>query len=172
MKGERGIGSENTARKRVGVINRDVIVFAFFLLLSFLFWFINSLGKEIESDIRYEVEYVNPPEKRIIVSDSRLDISLFVKGTGYAVLKLKFSRKKSPVVIDISKVRYKRASASNSFDYYIVTSGLIENLKVHLRSGCEVTAIKPDTLFFSLDREKTDSLKGVKADMHTPGSNR
>jgi hypothetical protein len=167
VKGDHGIVPENTAKKRAGVTNRDVIVFAFFLLLSFLFWFINSLGKEIESDIRYKVEYVNPPEKRVIVSDSHPDINLFVKGKGYAVLKLKFSGKKPPVEIDISKVSYKRVSARNSFDYYIVTSGLIKNLKVHLRSGCEVTAIKPDTLFFTLDRVKTDSLKGVKAGMHT-----
>jgi hypothetical protein len=172
VKVEPGIGPENTARKRAGVTNKDVVVFAFFLLLSFLFWFINSLGKEIESDIRYEVEYVNPPEKRVVASGSRPDIFLFVKGTGYSVLKLKFSRRKPPVEIDISKVSYKRVSARNPVEYYIVTSGLIKNLKVHLRSGCEVTAIKPDTLFFSLDREKTDSLKGVRADMHTPVSDR
>jgi hypothetical protein len=36
--------------------------------------------------------------------------------------------------------------------YYIVTSGLLKNLNVQIRSGCEITSVKPDTLFFSLDK--------------------
>ena len=41
----------NLAKKGVRVINRDVAVFAFFLFISFIFWYLNSLGKEIEAGI-------------------------------------------------------------------------------------------------------------------------
>ncbi len=34
----------------------------------------------------------------------------------------------------------------------MVTSGLIPKLKNQLRAECEITSIKPDTLFFSFDR--------------------
>ena len=37
-------------------------------------------------------------------------------------------------------------------NYYIVTSGLTKSLNVQMRSGCEITSIKPDTLFFKLDK--------------------
>ena len=59
-------GSEKLTKKGVSAINRDVVVFAFFLFLSFGFWYLNSLGKEIEADIRYPVKYINIPKDRVI----------------------------------------------------------------------------------------------------------
>jgi hypothetical protein len=42
-------------------------------------------------------------------------------------------------------------------DYYIVTSGLAKSLNVQMRSGCEITYIKPDTLFFTFNKEIANS---------------
>ena len=41
---------------------------------------------------------------------------------------------------------------AKTLNYYIVTSGLTKSLTVQMRSGCEITSIKPDTLFFTLDK--------------------
>ena len=57
-------GQKTLRRKRVSAINRDVVVFAFFLFLSFGFWYLNSLGKEMEADIKYPVKYINIPKDR------------------------------------------------------------------------------------------------------------
>jgi hypothetical protein len=133
-------------------VNRDVVVFAFFLLLSFVFWYLNSLGKEIEAGVRYPVKYTNLPRERLIIDKPQAILNLYLKGPGSSILKLKLSGKKTPVAIDISKVNYKRVPGSKGFDYYIVTSGLAKSLDVQLRSGCEITSIKPDTLFFTLEK--------------------
>jgi len=74
---------------------------------------------------------------------------IFLKGPGYTILKLKLSGKKAPLIIDISKVNYKRTPGGKAF---IVTSGLAKSLNVQMRSGCEITSIKPDTLFFSFNK--------------------
>jgi len=148
----------NLAKKGVRVINRDVAVFAFFLFISFIFWYLNSLGKEIEAGINYRVKYTNLPKERIINEDLPTDLNLFMKGPGYSILKLKISGRKAPLIIDISKVSYKRATGSKSMNYYIVTSGLTKSLNVQMRSGCEITSIKPDTLFFTLDRVEANSI--------------
>lgn len=152
MKGKDGIQKENLVRKKVKVINRDFFVFAFFLLLSFMFWYLNSLGKEVEAGIKYPYKYINIPKDREIISNSSGKIDLFLKGPGYSILKLKLSGNKPPVQIDISKVNYKRVPGSKSLSYYIVTSGLAKSLTVQIRSSCEITSIKPDTLFFTLDK--------------------
>jgi hypothetical protein len=152
VKREDGIRKENLTKKGVRVINRDVAVFAFFLFLSFIFWYINSLGKEVEAGIQYHVKYTNIPRERVITESSPDDLNLFLKGPGYSIIKLKFSNKKSPVIIDISKVNYKRAPGGKTLNYFIVTSGLTKSLNVQMRSGCEITSIKPDTLFFTLDK--------------------
>ena len=152
MKGGDGIRTENLTKKGVRVINRDVAVFAFFLFLSFIFWYLNSLGKEVETGIKYQVKYTNLPKERVINEDLPTDLNLFLKGPGYSILKLKISGNKAPVIIDISKVNYKRAPGGKVLNYFIVTSGLTKSLNVQMRSGCEITSIKPDTLFFTFDK--------------------
>ncbi len=157
MKGENGKRTENLKKKGVKVINRDIAVFAFFLFLSFIFWYLNSLGKENEAGIKYQVKYINIPKERIITSEQPTDLNLFLKGPGYSLLKLKISGKKALLIIDISKVNYRRAPGDKALNYYIVTSGLTKSLNVQIRSGCEITSIKPDTLFFTLDKVVANS---------------
>lgn len=152
MKGNDSIKTENFLRKEGSGKNRDVVVFAFFLFLSFVFWYLNSLGKDTESDIRYPLEYINIPTERVITPEPPGKLSLYLKGPGYAIMKLKLSGNSSPFKIDISKINYKRVSGSSSNNYFIVTSGLTKSLNVQLRSECEIISIKPDTLFFTLDK--------------------
>jgi hypothetical protein len=160
VKGSDGIPGRKSAKKNGRAINRDVIVFTFFLFLSFGLWYINSLGKETEGDVKYPVKIINLPKDRILsdVSPDKLNFSL--KGPGYSVLKLKLSGTRPPVMIDLSKVSYKRLPESKNSDYFIVTSALAKSLTVQIRSGCEIIIIKPDTLFFRLSRESAKPVTG------------
>jgi hypothetical protein len=142
--------SGNLNRKRVSIINKNVLVFAFFLFLSFVFWYLNSLGKELETDIRYPVKYANIPKNKEIDKDLPLRLNLFLKGPGYSILKFKITGNNTPVIIDFSKVNYRHVQNSKSVDYYLVTSGLVSGFNSQLKSVCKITSVKPDTLFFSL----------------------
>jgi hypothetical protein len=146
-------------KKGAGRINTEVAVFAFFLFLSFVLWYLNSLGKETEAGIKYAVKFTNLPKERIIADNPPLWLNVYLKGKGSSILKLKFSGNKTPVNIDISKVNYKRVPGSRDLEYYIVSSGLNKSLTVQLRSGCEVTSIKPDTIFFTLEKAVSKTLK-------------
>ena len=160
MKGRDGIPAKKLTKKEVSAINRDVVVFAFFLFLSFGLWYINSLGKEVEADINYPVKYINIPKDRTIAEETPSKLNFSLKGPGYSVLKLKVSGEKPPVLIDLSKVTYKRVPESKNPDYFIVTSGLVKSLTVQIRSGCEIILIKPDTLFFILNKNIAKPLSG------------
>jgi hypothetical protein len=161
VKGSDGKRSELT-KKEVSTINSDVVVFTFFLFLSFGLWYINSLGKEAEADIKYPVKFINIPRERTIGEEVPSKLSFSLKGPGYTVLKLKVSGKKPPVLIDLSKVSYRRVPDSKAYDYFIVSSGLVKSLTVQIRSGCEIIAIKPDTLFFSLKKAIPGSAAGSR----------
>jgi hypothetical protein len=161
VKGKDGIPTENLAKKRVTAINRDLIVFAFFLFISFGFWYLNSLGKESEAGIRYSFRYTNIPSGRDIVNQPAEKLDIYLKGPGYSILKLKFSGKKPPVQIDLSKVTYKRIPDNKLMEYYIVTTGLAKSLTVQIRSGCEITSIKPDTLFFTFEKSSVKQVQGT-----------
>jgi hypothetical protein len=152
-------------KKGAGVINRDVGVFAFFLFLSFIFWYLNSLGKETEAGIKYQVKYINLPGDRIIRDEPRAVLNLYLRGRGYTILKLKLSENKAPVAIDISKVNYKRIHGSKELNYFIVSSALTKSLDLQLGSGLEVTSVKPDTLFFTLDMKSSGPKEQTASDI-------
>lgn len=135
-------------------LNRDLFVFTFFLLLSFVFWYLNSLDKEVETGIRYGVKYTNIPRGRVVSEKVPERLNLYLKGTGSSVLRQKLARK-APLTVDISKVSYKRIPGSKELDYYIVTAGLSKSFSVQLRSEFEILSVKPDTLYFTLQKEAT-----------------
>jgi hypothetical protein len=156
VKGENGILSRIPAKKWLTIINRDLAVFAFFLLLSFALWYINFLGKEMETEVRYPAMYVNIPKDREVSGEMPMTLNLVLKGPGFSILKFKMSGDKSPVTIDLSQVSYKRMPDTRLPSYFILTSALQKNLSQQLRSGCEIITIKPDTLFFSLNRKTSN----------------
>ena len=139
----------NLIKKGISSINKNIIVFAFFLLFSFIFWYLNSLGKELETDIRYPVKYTHTPANKILIAELPLRLNLLMKGPGYSILKLKISGNSLPLAIDFSKVSYRHAQSNKSADYYILTSALLQNFNSQIKSACRITSVKPDTLFFS-----------------------
>lgn len=165
MKGGNVILSESPTGREKRAIKKDIAVFAFFVILSFIFWYLNSLGKEIEAGIRYPIKYTNVPRERVVAGIQPPELNLFLKGPGYSILKLKISGQKAPLIIDISKVNYKRLPGDKDLDYYIITTGLSKSLNVQMRSGCEITSIKPDTIFFTLARVTSPvGLQGGRSD--------
>ncbi len=144
-----GIRYSDSAKKGVNVINRNILVFTFFLFLSFIFWYLNSLGKDLEADIKYPVSFVSPPRGRTLPEDLPSRLDLIFKGPGYSILKLKISGSKTPLEIDFSKIGVKRYMSGKSTEYYIVTSDLVPNINLQLKSECKVISVKPDTLVFS-----------------------
>jgi hypothetical protein len=139
-------------KEKVSGFNRNIVGFSFFLFISFILWYLNSLGKEIEAEISVPVKLVNIPKERSVIAEPSLKLNLFIKGPGYSVLKLKVMGEKSPLIIDILKVNCVKIDGSDDLDYFILTSGLTRSLSVQLRSECEITSIKPDTLFFSMGK--------------------
>lgn len=145
--------TDRNQKKGVSSVRENIIVFAFFLFLSFVFWYLNSLGKDLEADIRYPVTYINPPKNKAVDDDLPSRLYLYMKGPGYSMLQLKMSGNRSPVVVDFSKVPYKPLNGDeSSSSYYLITSGMIPDLNSQLKSMCKISAVKPDTLFFTFNQ--------------------
>jgi len=149
MEKKKEIRPEKPVKKGFSFNNRNFIVFAFFLLLSFIFWYLNSLGKDLDTSIRYPVRYTNMPKDKGVAEDLPSRVYLYLNGSGYSILRMKVTGNNSPLTIDFSKLNYRPTRNRGSTEYYILTSGLIQNLNSQIKSECRITSIKPDTLFFS-----------------------
>ena len=132
-------------------LNRELPVFAFFLLLSFVFWYLNELSKELEGTINYPVRYINPPKERIVTGKLPDKLEMDLRGPGYSILKMKLSASRAPVVIDFSKMTPKRLPGVTP-NYYLITSGLIQSFSKQLHADFEIISLHPDTLFFGYDK--------------------
>ena len=154
MDSKDGTRYQGSLKRGKNTVNRNVLVFALFLFLSFIFWYLNSLDKDLETDIRYPVRYVNIPKNRDVSTGMPARLNLLLKGPGYSILKLKISGSKLPVEIDLSKAGSKHYLNGKSSDYYIVTSDFVQNFNTQLKSTCKVLSVKPDTLFFLSEQTK------------------
>ena len=127
--------------------SKDIVIFAFFLFFSFGFWYLNYLGKYIESEQIAPVKFINlPVEKAVEPEFDYLNVTL--KGTGYSIMKFKYSGKKDSVLVDLSKTAYSRVR--NTTDYYILTTTLLKPYEFQMKAKCEVLSFKPDTLYFEI----------------------
>lgn len=149
MEKKKEIKEEKPVKKEFSFNNRNFMVFAFFLLLSFIFWYLNSLGKDIDTNIRYPVRYSNMPKDKGLVEDLPSRVYLYLTGPGYSILQMKVTGNNSPLTIDFSRVNYKVTRNNTTADFYFLTSGLIQSLNSQIKSECRITSIKPDTIFFS-----------------------
>ncbi len=144
-------------------LHKELPVFAFFLLLSFVLWYLNELSKELQGTINYPVRYINPPKDRIVTGDLPSKLEMDLRGPGYSILKVRLSGSRAPVVIDLSKVTPRRLMGTLP-GYYLVTSGMISTFSKQLHADFDILAIHPDTLFFGYDRLVTKKI-GVIPDL-------
>ncbi len=142
--------SGNPSKKGLHRINRNIFVFLFFLLLSFIFWYLNSLSKEIDTTLKYPVSYANAPGGNETASNLPSKLNLMLKGHGYSILRIKLSAKGNPLTVDFSEISYFREQKSGSGNCYIVTAPLITRFSTQLLQGARITSVKPDTIFFSV----------------------
>lgn len=133
-------------------INRNILVFAFFLVLSFIFWYLNSLSKEMDITISYPVRYTSVPTGKTLSADLPASLLLVLKGHGYSIIKLKMSGKGHPLEINLSEISYYHTQDGRPDDNFIITAPLINSFDNQLMSECRIMSVKPDTLFFSFKK--------------------
>ncbi len=146
--------TENITEKKVSgnslgnkLTNRKLAVFSVFLLLSFFFWYLDALGKEIEADIKYPVVYRNIPDS-IDPDKMPQRVTLFLNGTGFSILRLKFTGKSNPVIVDFDRVSCKKYNDKGEEKYYSITSGMESSFSSQIKPGCRISSVSPDTLIF------------------------
>ncbi len=161
MESNKGILFKNLSKKEGRLLNKNVVIFTFFLFLAFIFWYLNSLGKEIETDIKYSIRFINPPKGKNVPVDNQVKLTLEVKGQGYSLLKRKIGVDKSSLVIDLSKVSYRKVPDSDPPSYYILSAGLVTNFKKQIGSGFQLLSVKPDTIFVTFDAGQNISGKKI-----------
>jgi hypothetical protein len=157
-----GMWIKKLTKKEVRHLNKNVVIFAFFLFLAFIFWCLNSLSKELKSDFRVSANFINAPKGRVISGDLPIKLTVELKGLGYSLLKKKIFGNTNPMVIDLSKITYRRIPDPKSTRYYVLSPALIPGFKKQMENGLEVQSVKPDTVYLTLNQAESVPDKKVR----------
>jgi len=134
------------------LINRNVAVFSFFLLLSFIFWYINALSKDITGSVSFPVRYTNFPENLALVSELPDKLTLQMEGTGYSLLRARISGNNTPLIIDVDNSGLSVRDSESELEFFIHSYKLRESFMRQLRNNFEITSVKPDSINFVFDK--------------------
>jgi hypothetical protein len=141
------LGITRRPRRKKITLNRKVLSFFFFLLLSILFWFLTAMNKEYEASISYPVRYIRFPEKKVLVNDIPDRLELTVNATGYTLLRYQLQSRIAPIIFDVNSFSLNTMLGDPS-TLYILTSYAKDRIARQLSSDINILSISPDSLFF------------------------
>lgn len=138
-------------------VNREFLIFLFFLALSGVFWLLMALNETYEKEIKIPVRIVNVP-KNVVVSDGVDTMRVTVRDKGWFIAALIYGNRIHPVYIDFSTY-----SKNSSGECSVPTSDLIKQVVQTLSGSARITAVKPDKIefFFSYGESKRVPVKFV-----------
>lgn len=128
--------------------DKRFIVFLIFVLISTIFWLLNQLEKEYETEVTFPVRYINFPKDKILVNDLPKHFDIKVRGYGYKLVEYKISNTFLPFVIDVNTLTLRLYSRQDYVKLYSLTRNLSDKIEQQISSELQILAIQPDTLFF------------------------
>ncbi|MFA5816366.1 MAG: hypothetical protein WC865_12170 [Bacteroidales bacterium] len=139
------------------------------VLIATVLWFLRALENEYTTRVDHPVRYINLPDKMIILNPLPQRISLEVKGLGFSVLRHNWNFSKTPLTIDIKKLKSVPAKRKKGFVEYMPMNQYFNDFPTQLKD-LKVLAIIPDTLMFRFAFKKTRNIKVIPAFVYESGS--
>lgn len=134
----------------INTLNRRLLIFIFFLLLSVVFWFLTALNKDYNTILSFPVEYIKLPKGKVITNDAPDQLDLNVQSRGFTLLRLKLQSKLSPLLFDVNSFSLNFVPQQDPLTLFIITSQVTEKIQQQLTTEIKIIDVSPDTLFLQL----------------------
>jgi hypothetical protein len=141
---------------------RQLTILIACVIIAAALWFLRALENDYTTRVDHPVRYINLPEKMIALNPLPQRISLEVKGLGFSVLRHNWNFSKTPLIIDIKKLKSFPAKRKKGFIEYLPMNQYFNEFSAQLKD-LKVLAIIPDSLLFRFAFKKTRMIKVVPA---------
>jgi len=126
---------------------KEIFIFLFFLLLSFGFWFLQTLQQDYEKKIELPLEMTNVPKDWVISNGAVQEIRIVLKDKGTTLMYHVWKSNFSPVDISLANI-----SASND-STVIITNRMLHNaVEKQLASSTAIVSIEPPDITVKYDK--------------------
>lgn len=124
-------------------VNKEFLIFLFFLALSSIFWLMMTLNESYEQEICVPVQLVNVPKNAVITTDIEDTIHVTVKDKGYTLAAYMYGEGVRPIKINFSNY------ANRQTGYGVVPANdVLKFIYQRFYTSSKVTQVKPDKLDF------------------------
>ena len=147
----------NLFQEKKVTLNKRLLTFLFFLLLSSFIWLLNTLDKDYITELNFPVNYENFPKHLVQTEDLPSSFTLRVEASGYLLLKHKIGKTIYPLTIDILEF-LSESLLRDTIGFDIRTSSYREEIENQLHKQIKVIDIKPEILHFYFEKEITKEI--------------
>lgn len=143
------------------MLNRQFLIFLFFLALSTAFWLFQSLDESYEQEFSIPLRLKKVPENVVITTDLPRHLRVMLKDKGVALLHYRYGRSLSPVTIDFEEY------ANPSGRVRLLTNDLMKQVYSQFSVSTRIESVQPDTLeyFYNYGESKRVPVR-IQGDIH------
>ena len=124
-------------------VNKEFLIFLFFLVLSTFFWMMMALNETYEQEVCVPVRLVNVPKNAVLTTEMEDTVRVTVRDKGYALAAYIYGDRVLPINVNFS------AYANRQTGYGVVSSqDLLKMVNQRFTGASKVVQVKPDRLDF------------------------
>lgn len=133
-----------------GLVNKEFLIFLFFLALSCVFWLLMTLNENYERELRIPVRISSIPKNVVITSQNQDTITMSVKDKGFVLLAY-LTNRQIPV-----NVNFETYSNKVTGKGVVTASELMKLISQQLYGSSRISSLKPDKIeyYFNYGQSK------------------
>lgn len=133
----------NVREYMLGARSRELLVFVFFLCLSFGFWLLQAMDETFEADVAVPLELTDVPDDIVITAPLPDELIVRIKDKG-AVLARQWRHRQRPLVV--SYANYVKAHSNGVVR--LPNADLQRLLQSRFPASTRIQSVRPDTIEF------------------------
>lgn len=124
-------------------LNKQFLIFVFFLFLSGIFWLIMTLNETYEKEIKIPTQVVNLPKNAVLISTPIDTIRVTVRDKGWVILSYLYGQKQGMI-----QVNFKSYDKGHGHGH-VSSSDTKRLIEQKLETSTKIISVKPERLEFS-----------------------
>ncbi|MBR5053402.1 MAG: YbbR-like domain-containing protein [Bacteroidaceae bacterium] len=142
--------------KLFGKKSHELLIFCFFLAVSFGFWLLQALNETLEREMTVRLELDNVPSDVVIIDSLPSSIGVTLHDRGLILARQSISNLFRPKRVKVDFTKYD--TGQNDAEVYISSADIQRLIRRNLVVSTKIQAIRPDTLRFSYNHGLSKSL--------------
>ena len=122
-------------------VNKEFLIFLFFLFLSSIFWLMMALNETYEQEIKVPVRLVNVPKNVVLTTEMEDTVRVTVRDKGFTLATYMYGDMIQPVSVNFSVYANRQTGYG-----YVPASDLLKMLSQRFMAQSKIIQVKPDRL--------------------------